>query len=116
MSEQVEGIGYDFIPTVLDRNLADFWVKSTDKVGHTRSRRHPRSHPVYRIILRFTEWCRTAGRFIFITELRHLLYAVFFTERFYALPNGAALPDVFIILPNCIALPNCAVIYCVLSS
>lgn len=29
---QVEGIGYDFIPTVLDRSLADHWVKSNDKV------------------------------------------------------------------------------------
>ena len=29
---QVEGIGYDFIPTVLDRGLADIWVKSNDKV------------------------------------------------------------------------------------
>jgi cystathionine beta-synthase len=27
---QVEGIGYDFIPTVLDRAVVDFWVKSDD--------------------------------------------------------------------------------------
>ena len=27
----VEGIGYDFIPTVLDRSLADFWVKANDR-------------------------------------------------------------------------------------
>merc|ERR1712139_360454 len=27
---QVEGIGYDFIPTVLDQNVADYWVKSDD--------------------------------------------------------------------------------------
>jgi len=27
---QVEGIGYDFIPTVLDQNMADHWVKSDD--------------------------------------------------------------------------------------
>jgi cystathionine beta-synthase len=26
----VEGIGYDFIPTVLDRSTADHWVKSDD--------------------------------------------------------------------------------------
>lgn len=26
----VEGIGYDFIPTVLDRSLADYWVKTDD--------------------------------------------------------------------------------------
>merc|ERR1719145_366690 len=27
---QVEGIGYDFIPTVLDRTVADYWVKTDD--------------------------------------------------------------------------------------
>merc|ERR1711907_630066 len=27
---QVEGIGYDFIPTVLDRDVVDYWVKSDD--------------------------------------------------------------------------------------
>eukprot|EP00401_Gymnodinium_catenatum_P039579 CAMPEP_0117494800 /NCGR_PEP_ID=MMETSP0784-20121206/19801_1 /TAXON_ID=39447 /ORGANISM="" /LENGTH=430 /DNA_ID=CAMNT_0005289697 /DNA_START=64 /DNA_END=1356 /DNA_ORIENTATION=+ len=27
---QVEGIGYDFIPTVLDRSVADYWVKTDD--------------------------------------------------------------------------------------
>merc|ERR1712110_317038 len=27
---QVEGIGYDLIPTVLDRNVADYWVKTDD--------------------------------------------------------------------------------------
>ncbi|XP_049951948.1 cystathionine beta-synthase isoform X1 [Schistocerca serialis cubense] len=28
---EVEGIGYDFIPTVLDRSVVDKWVKSNDK-------------------------------------------------------------------------------------
>lgn len=28
---EVEGIGYDFIPTVLDRSVVDTWVKSNDK-------------------------------------------------------------------------------------
>lgn len=28
---QVEGIGYDFIPTVLDRSVVDKWVKTGDK-------------------------------------------------------------------------------------
>lgn len=28
---EVEGIGYDFIPTVLDRSVVDLWVKSGDK-------------------------------------------------------------------------------------
>jgi cystathionine beta-synthase len=27
----VEGIGYDFIPTVLDRSLVDEWVKTKGK-------------------------------------------------------------------------------------
>jgi len=26
----VEGIGYDFIPTVLDQDVADYWVKTDD--------------------------------------------------------------------------------------
>ena len=30
-SYQVEGIGYDFIPNVLDRELVDVWMKSDDK-------------------------------------------------------------------------------------
>ncbi|MEM9693399.1 MAG: cystathionine beta-synthase [Myxococcota bacterium] len=30
-SYKVEGIGYDFIPDVLDRNLVDEWVKSNDR-------------------------------------------------------------------------------------
>ena len=28
---QTEGIGYDFIPDVLDRSLVDYWMKSNDK-------------------------------------------------------------------------------------
>ena len=27
----VEGTGYDFIPTVLDRGIVDKWIKSNDK-------------------------------------------------------------------------------------
>ena len=27
----VEGTGYDFIPTVLDRSVVDKWIKSNDK-------------------------------------------------------------------------------------
>ena len=27
---QVEGIGYDFIPTVLDQNVCDVWMKTDD--------------------------------------------------------------------------------------
>lgn len=35
----VEGIGYDFIPTVLDRSLVDEWVKSEDTPSFAMSRR-----------------------------------------------------------------------------
>jgi len=35
----VEGIGYDFIPTVLDRTLCDKWIKSDDNESFTMSRR-----------------------------------------------------------------------------
>ncbi|XP_028249430.1 cystathionine beta-synthase-like [Parambassis ranga] len=36
---EVEGIGYDFIPTVLDRSLVDIWYKSTDTETFTMSRK-----------------------------------------------------------------------------
>jgi cystathionine beta-synthase len=36
---QVEGIGYDFIPTVLDRALVDEWVKTEDAESFAMSRR-----------------------------------------------------------------------------
>jgi len=35
----VEGIGYDFIPTVLERKLIDGWVKTEDKPSFIMSRR-----------------------------------------------------------------------------
>jgi len=35
----VEGIGYDFIPKVLDRNVVDEWVKTVDKESFIMSRR-----------------------------------------------------------------------------
>ena len=38
-SQQVEGIGYDFIPTVLDRSVADQWVKVGDKESFHYARR-----------------------------------------------------------------------------
>jgi len=38
-SYQVEGIGYDFIPTVLDRALVDEWGKTVDKESFLMSRR-----------------------------------------------------------------------------
>lgn len=37
-SYQVEGIGYDFIPDVLDRNLIDTWVKTEDAQSFDLSR------------------------------------------------------------------------------
>ncbi|XP_042283280.1 cystathionine beta-synthase b isoform X1 [Thunnus maccoyii] len=39
ISYEVEGIGYDFIPTVLDRSLIDMWYKSTDKETFIMSRK-----------------------------------------------------------------------------
>jgi cystathionine beta-synthase len=38
-SYKVEGIGYDFIPNVLDRKLVDQWVKTNDKASFTLARR-----------------------------------------------------------------------------
>mmetsp|Transcript_69738 Transcript_69738/g.196739 ORF Transcript_69738/g.196739 Transcript_69738/m.196739 type:complete len:434 (+) Transcript_69738:83-1384(+) len=35
---QVEGIGYDFIPTVLDRGVVDHWVKTDDDEGFAAMR------------------------------------------------------------------------------
>lgn len=35
----VEGIGYDFIPEVLDRNLIDKWYKTNDKTSFQTARR-----------------------------------------------------------------------------
>jgi cystathionine beta-synthase len=34
----VEGIGYDFIPTVLERNIADVWMKSNDEDSFKHAR------------------------------------------------------------------------------
>ena len=36
---QVEGIGYDFIPTVLDRSVVDKWYKCEDKESFLYTRR-----------------------------------------------------------------------------
>jgi cystathionine beta-synthase len=38
-SYKVEGIGYDFIPDVLDRSLVDEWVKSEDRPSFQMARR-----------------------------------------------------------------------------
>ncbi|VDO30294.1 unnamed protein product [Onchocerca flexuosa] len=35
---EVEGIGYDFIPTVLDRDIIDKWMRSSDKESFEMSR------------------------------------------------------------------------------
>jgi len=36
---QIEGIGYDFIPRVLDRSVVDMWIKSYDKESFVMARR-----------------------------------------------------------------------------
>ncbi|XP_022051524.1 cystathionine beta-synthase b [Acanthochromis polyacanthus] len=38
-SFEVEGIGYDFIPTVLDKSVVDLWYKSSDVETFTMARR-----------------------------------------------------------------------------
>ncbi|MEO0716266.1 MAG: pyridoxal-phosphate dependent enzyme, partial [Planctomycetota bacterium] len=38
-SYKVEGIGYDFIPDVLDRGLVDEWVKSEDRPSFQMARK-----------------------------------------------------------------------------
>ena len=38
-SYQVEGIGYDFIPQVLDRTIVDRWEKTSDQESFVMSRR-----------------------------------------------------------------------------
>lgn len=38
-SYKVEGIGYDFIPKVLDRSVVDHWIKSEDKPSFLMARR-----------------------------------------------------------------------------
>lgn len=38
-SYKVEGIGYDFIPAVLDRSLVDTWIKTNDRESFITSRR-----------------------------------------------------------------------------
>ena len=38
-SYKVEGIGYDFIPDVLDRSLVDLWIKTDDPESFHYARR-----------------------------------------------------------------------------
>jgi len=38
-SYMVEGIGYDFIPTVLDRSVVDTWIKTNDRESFVMARR-----------------------------------------------------------------------------
>ena len=35
----MEGIGYDFVPSVLDRDVVDAWLKVTDKESFQTARR-----------------------------------------------------------------------------
>lgn len=36
---EVEGIGYDFVPTVLDRSVVDLWIKTNDQESLPMARR-----------------------------------------------------------------------------
>jgi len=46
-SYKVEGIGYDFIPTVLQRDLVDEWMKTEDKESFAMARRMIRSEGLF---------------------------------------------------------------------
>ena len=35
----MEGIGYDFVPAVLDRDVVDYWIKTEDHASFIMSRR-----------------------------------------------------------------------------
>ena len=37
--QQIEGVGYDFLPRVLDRTLTDDWIKGPDKESYLMARR-----------------------------------------------------------------------------
>jgi cystathionine beta-synthase len=37
--QQIEGVGYDFIPRVLDRTVCDTWIKGPDKESFNMARR-----------------------------------------------------------------------------
>lgn len=39
IAAQVEGLGYDFIPNVLHRELVDRWIKTNDKMAFSMIRR-----------------------------------------------------------------------------
>ena len=39
VSYKVEGTGYDFIPNVLDREIVDYWIKTSDKDSLLTSKR-----------------------------------------------------------------------------
>lgn len=36
---EVEGVGYDFVPTVLDRSVVDSWIKTRDRESLIMARR-----------------------------------------------------------------------------
>lgn len=36
---EVEGIGYDFIPTVIDHSVVDKWMKTNDRIALPMARR-----------------------------------------------------------------------------
>jgi len=46
-SYKVEGIGYDFVPNVLDRSLVDHWIKTSDKESFVMARRLIKSEGLF---------------------------------------------------------------------
>merc|ERR1712056_61326 len=62
---QVEGIGYDFIPTVLDRNVVDHWVKTDDDEAFAMIRAIVRHEG---LLIGSSCGSTMAGAFLFIKE------------------------------------------------
>merc|ERR1712226_926692 len=62
---QVEGIGYDFIPTVLDRDVADYWVKTDDDEAFAMIRSIVRHEG---LLIGSSSGSTMAGAFRFIKE------------------------------------------------